>query len=382
MYQEIKVYDADTLSNFKWWNQVFTCRGTACDEAWAQRRNRNVRETRILYKGEAPQGGETLHRWVGKSNSGLQSGLLSTAWYLTAEEAEEERDRLGLGNGCPQKGTLNLESIDPLPQQFQIQFELDGKGRPFTRINAHPERDGKTLKGKIFFPDRSFVGADSGAATVSISKEFDTYGFLSGEMVKFGMPDMNRFLDWAWENRTDIQEVLFINHPGRGEYLAVEQGGCANRIIDILDFEGNPLICTSCMLEAEEDSKKYPVRRKSLDEIFLEAAWGMEVNMDVLDAMFTRSRLFESGRAAADWERSLKFRGDLVDCAVRDGILSQYVSPSLHIEVMTLNRQNISLFGNYQYSDVEEIAKVVAKVNQEADESGKAKVKKGLLLPF
>lgn len=116
--------------------------------------------------------------------------------------------------------------------------------------------------------------------------------------------------------------------------------------------------------------------------MFLEAAWGMEVNLDALNTMFTRSRLFESGRAAADWERSIKFRGDLVDCAVQDGILSQYVSPSLHIEVMTLNLQNISLLGNYLYSDVEEIAKVVTKVNQEADESGKAKVKKGLLLPF
>ena len=89
--------------------------------------------------------------------------------------------------------------------------------------------------------------------------------------------------------------------------------------------------------------RRHLVRRKSLDEMFLEAAWGMEVNLDALNTMFT---------------------------------------PSLHTEVMTLNLQNISLLGNYLYSDVEEIAKVVTKVNQEADESGKAKVKKGLLLPF
>lgn len=382
MYQEIRTYDADTLSNYMWWDRVFTCRGAACDEAWERRRSRDVRETRILYMGEAPQGGETLCRWVGKSNSDLRSALLSTAWYLTEKEAEEGRDRLGLSGGCLQRGILDLETIDPLPKPFRIRFDLDGKGRPFTRINAHPERDGNTLKGKIFFPDRAFVGADSGEALVSIAKEFDTYGFLSGEMVKFGMPDMDRFLDWAWEKRTDIQEVLFINHPGRGEYLAVEQGGRANRIIDTLDSDGKPFIFASCLPEAEMDSAKYLVRRKSLDEMFLEAAWGMEVNLDALNTMFTRSRLFESGRAAADWERSIKFRGDLVDCAVQDGILSQYVSPSLHIEVMTLNLQNISLLGNYLYSDVEEIAKVVTKVNQEADESGKAKVKKGLLLPF
>lgn len=72
----------------------------------------------------------------------------------------------------------------------------------------------------------------------------------------------------------------------------------------------------------------------------------------------------------------------MLDSAVQVGILSQYVSPSLHIEVMTFNRQNIVLLGNYQYSDVREILKAVSKINQDADTAGRAKVKKGLLLPF
>ena len=72
----------------------------------------------------------------------------------------------------------------------------------------------------------------------------------------------------------------------------------------------------------------------------------------------------------------------MLDSAVQAGILSQYVSPPLHIEVMTFNRQNIVLLGNYQYSDVREIVKAVSKINQDADTAGRAKVKKGLLLPF
>lgn len=72
----------------------------------------------------------------------------------------------------------------------------------------------------------------------------------------------------------------------------------------------------------------------------------------------------------------------MLGSAVQAGILSQYVSPSLHIEVMTFNRQNIVLLGNYQYSDVREILKAVSKINQDADTAGRAKVKKGRLLPF
>ena len=48
------------------------------------------------------------------------------------------------------------------------------------------------------------------------------------------------------------------------------------------------------------DAERYLVQRKPLAEMFLESAWGMEVDMDVLSAMFTGSRLFESGRAAVD----------------------------------------------------------------------------------
>ena len=380
MYKEMKVFDSSKAINSRWMEWVFTCRGMACDEAWERDRSREVHETRLLYKGEVLHEEERLFRWIGEDDSGERA----TAWYLTAEEAEEGRDRLKLCNGRLQRGTLNLESITPLPQQFEVQFSLDKEGRPYTRVNTHPERDGRTVKGKIFFPDKSFVGADSGAAVVSIAKEFDTYGFLSGEMVKFGMPDMEDFLDWAWENGKNIQEVLFIDHPGRGEYLAVEKGGDIYRAQNTQGLDGNFEICCTSLNceEVRADAKKYLVQRKHLDEMFLESAWGTEVSLDTLDAMFTRSRLFESGLAAVDWEESVKFRGELVDSAVQAGILSQYVSPSLHIEVMTFNRQNISLLGNYTYSDVGEIAKVVSKVNQEADKAGRTKAKKGLLLPF
>ena len=104
--------------------------------------------------------------------------------------------------------------------------------------------------------------------------------------------------------------------------------------------------------------------------------------MDVLSAMFTGSRLFESGRATADWTESVEYRGKLLDSAVQEGILSQYVSPSLHIEVVTLNQENIVSLGNYSYNEVKELAKAMGEINQVADEAGLAKVKKGLLLPF
>ena len=387
MYKEIKVFDAMYDDVFyDNWIPACACRGKACDKLreWSYRKEKRVVESRLLYDGPAPQSGERIYRWVSDTNTGTKT----TAWYLSDSEAREAAGQLRLTDGHLQFGELDMEQIDPLRtgQKFSVQFELDGKGRLFTRINAHPERDGLRGKGKVFFPDRSFVGADCGDAVVSIVKEFDTYGFLSGEMVKFGMPDMDRFLDWAWENakRINVHEVLFINHPGRGEYLAIDDGTGVRRIIEGKDYDGSLYIQAEYVYDqvVKADAERYLVQRKQLAEMFLESAWGMEVDMDVLSAMFTGSRLFESGRATADWTESVEYRGKLLDSAVQEGILSQYVSPSLHIEVVTLNQENIVSLGNYSYNEVKELAKAMGEINQVADEAGLAKVKKGLLLPF
>lgn len=388
MYKEIRTFDAlSDAIQYENWIPVCTCRGIACDRVWNYRHfdtQAGVRDSRLLFhKGTKFVNGDTLYRWVGAD---VGSDVQTTAWYFTQEEAEEGRERMRLVAGFLQYGTLDTEEILPLSEKFVVKFELDEKGRPFTRLNTHPERDGTHGKGKVFFPDRSFVGAVYGEATVSVEKELDTYGFLSGEMVKFGMPDMDRFLDWAWENAEQInfREALFINHPGRGEYLAIDDGVGVRRIIEDKDYDGNRYIQADYVYDqaVKADAERYLVQRKPLVEMFLESAWGMEVDLDVLSAMFTGSRLFESGRAAADWTESVKYRGKLFDSAVQGGILSQYVSPSLHIEVVTINQENIVSLGNYSYNEVKELAKAMGEVNRVADEAGLAKVKKGLLLPF
>lgn len=68
------------------------------------------------------------------------------------------------------------------------------------------------------------VGADVGEAVITGVKEFDKYGFLKGEMEKNEMPDIASFADWAWDNMEPNTIIRFINHPGRGKYLATEYG--------------------------------------------------------------------------------------------------------------------------------------------------------------
>ena len=217
--KELKVYrivDAEYDGCQSGSNTVYICRGWACDVLRTYYRGCSIKEERILYTGTQPTSEDVLRRACNADGDGF------TSWFLTSEEALEAAARLKFSHVDLQRGYLNTEQIEPLENEFQVYFNLDDKGRPFARVNAHPEWEGTGHKGKMFFPDRSFVGADMGEAIVSISKEFDTYGFLTGKMVPYKMPDMKKFLDWAWEKKDSDTQVFFINHPGRGRYLAIK----------------------------------------------------------------------------------------------------------------------------------------------------------------
>lgn len=212
-YKELKVYGIVDQFFKTGLPALFTCRGVACETGTS---DSSIVEERILYTGDCPDKNDMLYRIREYGTEKV------TSWYKTREEAWEASALLKFQDCVPEGAYLDTKEIEPLAKEFDVEFQLNEAGRPYTRLNTHPELDGRKKKGKIFFPDRTFAGADLGRAKVSISKEFDTYGFLTGKMESYEMVDMKEFLDWAWENEDPDTPVFFVNHPGRGCYIAIE----------------------------------------------------------------------------------------------------------------------------------------------------------------
>lgn len=199
-YQEIKVYELHhkTLLAHGHYT-VFLCRGHACNESifsappYKGCGPYTVVEAAIRYDGRKLQQDTKLYRCVD-----VDDNLNTTAWYLTPQEAAVASESLLRGTDFGMEyGELDIEMVEPMPKEFRVRFELDKDGRLFTRVESHPELNGKVGNGKVFFPDRSFKDCDVGDAIVSVAKEFPTYGFLTGEMVKCPSVELKEALEWS-----------------------------------------------------------------------------------------------------------------------------------------------------------------------------------------
>lgn len=374
-YSEMKVYRVtDRHDNYSQVGYIYICRVRACDAANS---GCIIREERILYTGECPNDEDILCRVR------EYKGSKATSWYKTQEEAWDAAKLLKLNDPIPEELYLDTDQIDPLDKEFWVDFQLDEKGRPYTRINAHPEQDGHKKKGKIFFPDRSFVGADLGRAKVSISKEFDTYGFLTGKMEPYEMVDMNNFLDWAWENEDPDTPVFFINHPGRGRYIAIESipyagaDRCIMRIVNAKYDWSEQRVWKGMAHDrtVERDVAQYTERKVSLTQLYLEDAWEMEVDPDAILDMFDDDSFFWNTQGIK-WERSIKFWNKSIDAACQKGFLTQYCIPKRHIEIILVNPDRLDMLSHFTYEEVCEMAKLVNEVNAAAKERLLSQVRK------
>lgn len=308
-----------------------------------------------------------------------------TDWYSSSEEAEEAAKSEGFTDIEFQTGYLNTEIIAPLQDEFEVYFSLDSKGRPFARIHAHPETEGFAGNGKVFFPDRSFIGVDVGEAIVSISKEFDTYGFLKGRMIPYEMPDMKEFLDWAWEKKDSDTKVFFVNHPGRGKYIAIEGTfeATSNKRLPIRIterkydwapfqniWEGSPFEETVL-----RDVEKYTERTCSLTQLYLEDAWEMDVDLDDVLSKFDDTDDLFSGPNL--WTRSIKFWGEPIERACKKGFLVPYCVKGHNIEALEVVPEYLDVLSHFTYEEVCNMAKEVNRINSDAINRLKSWSRKG-----
>lgn len=355
-YDDAHAYNSD----------LFICLGAAKDEKNAYRRNYykgcEIKDERLLYFGELPDNIITVWRFCSSTDK------KSTSWYLTQEEAREAAKALNLADAEMFSAYLNQEMYEKLPETFHVFFELDDKGRPYARVNPHPELDGRHGKGKVFFPDRTFVGADRGSAIVSISKEFDTFGFLVGKMEQYESPSMKDFLDWAWENEKPNTKVFFVNHPGRGRYIAISEG--ADNFFRITnatyDFAPQQHVWKGMQYDeiVKADVERYTERECTLVELYLEDAWGegaMEKAKELFDDTY---EIF--GDRWTPWSNSIKFHGQDIEKACQSGLLREYCIQGRQIEAIQVCPENLDMLVHFTYEEAKAMAEKVNKINATA----------------
>lgn len=88
-------------------------------------------------------------------------------------------------------------------------------------INLRPEVSGyKFAKEKTFFADRSWEGVCEGPAIVSISREYPTYGFITGIMMNFGDVTIEELRAFCKKNPfVASRDIMVVDHPVRGKYF-------------------------------------------------------------------------------------------------------------------------------------------------------------------
>ena len=357
MYKEMKVFEGHSYGGFTF---VCTCEGVAREMGYG-----NVTPSRLLYNKQ--------HESEIEDGILVYQGIIEmtgerTSWFLTRDEADEAAKRLsGESAYYVDYATLDTTEIAPVQFPLNVVFSSDKAGRPYVRLHLHPEVSGRNGPGKIYFPDRSMVGADVGEADITGVKEFDKYGFLKGEMEKNEMPDIASFADWAWDNMEPNTIIRFINHPGRGKYLATEYGTYLKPCEDGF-----------CPMYTSYDDKQYTEQQMSLADLYIGLAFDGETSKSMLDK-FKMSKFVFTRFAGTNWIFDDKYYSDLVDEAIQSSVIQAARLEGTDVRILTCPYANVWRLASFSQEEINELVSIVAKVNTAADEAILSRLRKGKL---
>ena len=102
-----------------------------------------------------------------------------------------------------------------------------------------------------------------------------------------------------------------------------------------------------------------------LTQLYLEDAWGMEVDLDAILKKFDDSSSIWSIQGI-DWTPSCKFWNETIDTACKKGFLTQYCVPGRRIEAIQVNPEYLDILSHFSYEEVCEIAAKVNEINAAA----------------
>lgn len=361
MYKEIEVFES-----YCGHTMAHVCEGVARDRA--QYGDGRVHKSRLLYDGKL-EDGYYIYRAVSFS------GTNTTSWFMSRQEAVDAAQRLGIGGDFDvETAMLDLTQIEPISFPLKVVFMSGKDGRPYVQLNLHPEVNGEYGRRKIYFPDKSMVGADVGEAIITSAKEFDKFGFLKGEMVKKKMPeDMADFLDWAWENMAPDDVIYFINHPGRGKYLATSDGCYIEEIKKERQYR-------RMFNWVYDDRKNYCEKEIALEELYISRAFEGETMSSMLAKFHESIYVMQHSQfQGCHWQRCEKYYSDLVDKAIEDDIFWPMVLSGTSINILICIKSCMYKLATYTEEEVKELSETFLRVNQAADDAISAKIRKGKL---
>lgn len=114
---------------------------------------------------------------------------------------------------------LNTRVYEPAVFPMKVMMHRDNKGRLYCRMKAHPETEGVSDIGKLYFPDRTWEHPMEGEALVSIVEDGDSYGFVKGTMVGYELPDLSVALPWLKANLKPTTQLYLVKGSRHGSYI-------------------------------------------------------------------------------------------------------------------------------------------------------------------
>lgn len=395
MYQEIEVYEPTYFSD----NAIYLCRGMAVTRVWPINKTYWPNESRLLLTKEQKKQLEhaikegvskTIYRYTVLKKCGEKR--VTSSWFMAEEDAMNCPLAKEYSNGSRDSEgewisafvdhkVLNTESIEPAKFPMVVDLVADNDGRLSCRINLHPELDGYNANGMVCFPDRSMVGAYAGKALITGVKEKGTYGFLMGGMVQYGMPDMDKFLDYVWARLGDEmdKEFLTVNHPGLGRFLysdgyAWVETATSPYCKDDSGYWPSDYAKVSVPFDVEQ----YVEERATLEDIFLMDAFGTALTkQDILDR-FPHYKFFDV-KYNEFWQRSDRLMPEIIEQAVTEGFLNLVCLSDSRVLALEVDESALYRLSSFSIEEIEEMARQYAQINDEAEQAIKARIKKGTL---
>lgn len=395
MYQEMTVFEPSYYPD----TEIYLCRGLAVTRAWNINKTYWPEEQRLLLTKEQKRKLECdieegiftpIYRYVVLMGCGEKRQ--TSSWFMTEQDVSNcplakespdgSRDAKGeYISGFVERKFLNTASIEPVKFPMVVELEAGKDGRLSCRINLHPEIDGYNAAGMVCFPDRSMIGACAGKAMITGVKEKGTYGFLIGSMIQYGMPDWNKFLDYAWKHPGNeaSKELLIINHPGLGRFL-YSDGKAWVETATSPHCKGSCWLYDYWQISVPEaiDIEQYVESRTTLEDIFLEDAFeGTLTKQKILD-WFPHYRFLDIMYSEV-WQNGDKLMPEIIEQAIAEGFMNQVCLSNSRVLALEVNRDAIYRLSAFSIEEIEEMAKEYTRINDEAKASIMALIKRGSL---